>query len=232
MPPARPSATKSRQASLAQAQVLDVAELLEAGRHPRVHRPLAQQVRAEGVDGAGEQPLDARRAPSRSRRRSSSPAFASRSRVLERLLESAAQLRRRLPREGDGGHPVHAEGAALDAGRHPHRQAVRLARAGAGLDQEVAAEVRDDAIAHRLVARASGRGLLMVALSLRYGASASLPVVHLGLAARSRAARVTGRLELAPLAGALLGGRRERAAADHVRQVAQHRDQLLASRAP
>jgi len=134
---------------LAEQDVVGVAQLFEAGSHLRVHRPLAQQVRAERVDGAGEQALDAvQRAPKPPPlvvpRRAPQP-------ILQRLLEPPAQLGGSLPRERDGRHPVHLEGAALDAGRHAHRQRVRLARPGAGLDEEVAAEVRHDPVAGRLV---------------------------------------------------------------------------------
>jgi ATP-dependent helicase/nuclease subunit B len=101
--------------------------------------PLAQQPCAERVDGAGEEAfeIDERAIDPRVR-----PA---RALLFERELEPASQFRRRLSRERHGRHVLDLVHAAGDAGGHPRREPMRLTRPGAGLDDQIPREVRDDA---------------------------------------------------------------------------------------
>ena len=64
--------------------------------------------------------------------------------TLQRELETAAQFRGGLAREGDRGHVLDLILAGRDAGRHPRRHHVRLAGTGARLDEQVAIELRHD----------------------------------------------------------------------------------------
>ena len=78
---------------------------------------------------------------------------------LERQLKPAAQLGRGLARERDRRHVLELVGATGDAGRHALGQLLRLAGAGAGLDEQVALELGDDA---RRARRASWAGLRLL----------------------------------------------------------------------
>ncbi len=127
----------------------DLVQLGEARRDPGLHRSLAEQVGAERVNGAGEEPLEvAQGLPG-----ALPPGLVRfvRQCALQRELEPRAQLRGRLAREGDGGHLLHLVAALQHARRHPSGQALGLAGAGAGLDQEVDVEPRADQIARRLI---------------------------------------------------------------------------------
>ena len=127
--------------ALAQLEILHLVELGEARRHAGLDRPLAQQPRAERVNGPGEEALEIReRATGRARRcsragRRVGVGFSELG--FERQVEAPAQLRGRLARERDGGHVLDLVDAGGDAGRHPLGEHLRLARAGAGLDEDV-----------------------------------------------------------------------------------------------
>ena len=56
---------------------------------------------------------------------------------IEREVETPAQLRRGLPSEGDRRHVLDLIHTGSDAGRHALGQHLRLARSGAGLDEDV-----------------------------------------------------------------------------------------------
>ncbi len=144
-------------------RVLDVLEFDKPWRHARIHRPLAQQMRAERVNRPRKQPLDPRQR--RFEPRSRIGVWPLRQPAFERQLEPTAQLRRGLARERHRRHTLDDELARRDTGSHAHREAVRLAGSRARLDQEVAVELALEPVAHVLV----GRCLLL----LTHGCAAS-----------------------------------------------------------
>ena len=93
-----------------------LVQLGEARRHAGLHRPLAQQVGAEGVDGAGEEPLEMAQGLLGALPPGGVPLVGQR--ALQRELEAPAQLRGGLAGEGDGGHLLHLVAAFQHARRH------------------------------------------------------------------------------------------------------------------
>jgi hypothetical protein len=86
-----------------QSDLLAAQCLAERRVETRVERPLAQQPRAERVDGAEEGLVDLAQRRVQPRRSCRRPVHsAARSSALERRLEPLPQLRRRLARERDG----------------------------------------------------------------------------------------------------------------------------------
>ena len=93
--------------SLAQLEVLHLVELGEAGRHAGFDRPLAQQARAERVDGAGEEALEIRERRLQPRDASARPAPWPCART--RSLASSARWKR--PRSSDAALRVNVTAA-------------------------------------------------------------------------------------------------------------------------
>ena len=107
--PARARGSRTRATRVPRSLASSTSSSLgEVGSAPGLDRPLAQQRRAEGVDGPGEETLEVRErdAPSARARSADGGHSVSVIRVLERALEPPAQLGGRLPRERDGRHPV------------------------------------------------------------------------------------------------------------------------------
>ena len=126
-----------------------LVQLREARHHARLHRSLAQEVRAEGVDRAGEEPLEMAERPAEP---PGAPGVLLRPEpVLQLELETSAQLGRGLAGEGDGGHVVDQVAPLGDPGGHAAGEALRLAGAGAGLDEHVDVEALPDQVARGLV---------------------------------------------------------------------------------
>ena len=139
--------------ALAQLEVLHLVQLGEAGRHAGLHRTLAQQPRAERVNGAGEEALQIRerrlQPPDlRFRRlglaRGHQPGF-------ERQVETAAELGRRLARERDGRHVLDLVHAFGHTGGHALGEHLRLAGSRARLDEDVREQLLADGAARLLV---------------------------------------------------------------------------------
>ncbi len=130
------------------------------------------------------------------------------SQPLERQLEAAAQLRGGLAREGDGRHVLDLIDAGRDAGGHPLGEHLRLAGAGAGLDEEVGQQLLADERG------ATARRCECASLDMR-----RQPPVRFELRvlrASPRACAIGRRsphaaCEVAELAGLLVRGARERA---------------------
>ena len=128
-----------------------VGDLLEVRVERDLERALAEQPRAEGVDGTEEgavelaqrtlvaRPLVAR-------------GIALAKRALETHLESLAQLVRRLARERHRREPLHRR-ASPHVLHHSAHERRRLAGARARFDQHVDVQVRADALTRGLVAR-------------------------------------------------------------------------------
>ena len=108
--------------SFAKLQVLDLVQLGEARRHARFHGAFAEQSGAEGMDRAREEALQVAercvealsvrvsRLASRRSRQTAKP-------ILQRQVETAAQLRRSFAREGHGSHALDLVNALW-----PHQQ--------------------------------------------------------------------------------------------------------------
>ena len=92
---------KSRQPVFAGRASVELVELGESRRHAGFHWSAAEQVRAERVDRAGEEPFEVRQRRAKPLRTGGVGGFQL---LFERKLETPAQLRGGLARERHGGH--------------------------------------------------------------------------------------------------------------------------------
>ena len=119
----------------------------KSGSIARLDGTLPEKPGAEGVDRTDEDPLETGQGGVEPvpdlpvLRREPGP--------FQRDLEPPAELGRRLAGEGDGGQRVDLGPARGEQGDHPVDQALRLARAGPGLDEERRIEIVPDPVAWR-----------------------------------------------------------------------------------
>ena len=140
---------EARPEAFLQELALGLLRLLELRVEAGFDGALAEQTRAEGVDGAQKRAVDAVDCVAEPGRPLAFGRIVAGLAVapLERHLETFPQLRRRLAREGDGRDPGHFRFTALDQRHHPVDEERGLAGAGAGLDQEAGAEFGANALA-------------------------------------------------------------------------------------
>jgi len=120
-----------------QLALLALLQFGEVGPQPGLQGPLAQELAAEGVDGADETPVQPPQGLLRPPRRLSPPAG---------LLPQAGgkagpHLPGGLAGEGDGRHLLDQPPSGADPGGHPLHQGLGLARPGAGQHHQVLVQV-------------------------------------------------------------------------------------------
>ena len=128
---------------------LGLLRLLELGVEAGFDRALAEQTRAEGVDGAEKRAVDAVDRVAKPGRPLAFGRIVAGLAIapLQSHLKSLPQLRRRLAREGDGRDAGDLRFTALDQRHHPVDEERGLAGPGAGLDQEAGSELGADPLA-------------------------------------------------------------------------------------